>query len=48
MVDNNQTVQNNTTIHVKRKTLQRLEKHQYSGQSYDGVINEIINEIEEK
>jgi hypothetical protein len=37
-----------TTIQIKKETLERLKTHkQYSRESYDGVLNVMLDEIEE-
>jgi len=35
-----------TTISIKKKTKNRLEKHGRKGQTWDELINEMLDEIE--
>lgn len=34
------------TIRVKVKTRERLDKQKHKGQTYDGIINEILDKLE--
>jgi predicted DNA-binding protein len=36
------------TIRLKAKTKERLDKLRHEGQTYDGIISEILNQIEKK
>lgn len=35
-------------IRIRKETKERLDKLKHLGQSYDGVINELLNELEKR
>jgi predicted DNA-binding protein len=36
------------TIRLKAKTKERLDELKHEGQTYDGIINEILNQLEKR
>lgn len=42
------TIKHGKTIKVRSVTAERLDKVRHKGQSYDGIISELIDKFEEK